>query len=272
MPTTLPGVSPERGRRGAAAAGPAIARIRPRSRRCSARSGAPTPPPIRRPSRWPRPPFGSGRAPSGRSWRRRAGTRAGRRRRSPRARPAVARGDARHDRRAGRRLDRATRLPGWTSAWTAPGARPHGHDVDGRAHAGRASASSPPSRRGSTSWAAALRASRRACRERAAPSTNRWAARPGCGSSPIARRWRAHGVDRRWRERPPTCSSRGGQVGEVSVAGRRCACASRPTCGRRAAPRATTPRESRVRPRRGGRRSRCRSRCWGGPRSSARPR
>ena len=35
------------------------------------------------------------------------------------------------------RLDRATRLPGWTNAWTRAGARTDGHDVDRRADTGR---------------------------------------------------------------------------------------------------------------------------------------
>ena len=101
-------------------------------------------------------------------------------------------------------LDKAVRLPGWTARLDRAGARAHGHDGDRRAHARRHPHRRRPIRSGSTPLGTALRALvERHARARAAPSSNRWAARPGSTSTPTRRRCaalrrRPGGGARRW--------------------------------------------------------------------------
>ena len=221
MPTTLPGVSAGRSRRCSfGRQDRAIASSR-RSPRCSARSVARTPPPIPRRTRWPRPPSACGRAPNGPSSRANAGIRAGRRPSLkrvlglvwPEETPATTaelvekldRADA--PARLDQRLDRA-------------GARPHGHDGDRRAHAGR----HPRRRRRSGAAGCARRprcsAWRRESPGRAAPSSNRSAASPGRGSTPIRLRSRGTASIRRSSQSTADLLLTGGQVGELESEGR----------------------------------------------------
>ena len=115
---------------------------------------------------------------SGRASPARAGTRAGRPAAQARCWAALAGGAAADDRRAGRAAwTAATRLPGWTNAWTAPvRAR-----MDMMSTGVRTPVGDPHRRRrrrrGSTRWARRCRRAAARCPARAAPSTRGWAAR-----------------------------------------------------------------------------------------------
>ena len=85
------------------------------------------------------------------------------------------------------RLDKATRLPGWVNAWTAPARGRMDMMATGfRTPVGLRIVAATPERLDAIG--AALRGSCCAPRERAAPCTNRWAARPVSSWSRIQRR------------------------------------------------------------------------------------